>query len=74
MWYVPENRVAMLEPLATAPDFRRMGLGSAVVLESMRRVQALGAEVCWVGSGLPIYLAVGFEEKFTIFPWAKLLD
>ena len=74
MYYVPENKVAMLEPLATDPDYRRMGMASAVVRESMRRVQALGAEVCWVGADLPIYRALGFEVKFTIYPWAKLFD
>jgi predicted N-acetyltransferase YhbS len=74
MYYVPENKVAYLEPLATDPDYRRMGLAKAIVLESMRRVRALGAEVCWVGSGQPFYTAIGFEIKFTIFPWAKILE
>jgi predicted N-acetyltransferase YhbS len=74
MYYVPENRLAHLEPLATDPDYRRMGLAKAAILESLRRVQTLGAEVCWVGSGLPVYTATGFEIKFTIYPWAKILD
>jgi predicted N-acetyltransferase YhbS len=74
MYFIPENKVAMLEPLATDPDYRRMGMAKAAVLESMRRVQALGAEICWVGSGQPFYTAIGFEIKFTIYPWAKLFD
>jgi len=74
MYYVPESRVAMLEPLATDPDYRRMGMARAAVLESMRRVQALGAEVCWVGSDLPFYQALGFECKSTLYPWVKILE
>lgn len=74
MYYVPQNQVAYLEPLATDPKYRRRGLARAAILEGLRRVQALGAEVCWVGSGLPVYTATGFEIKFTIYPWAKLLE
>lgn len=74
MYYMPEIKVAYLEPLATDPDFRRMGMAKAAVLESMRRVQALGAEVCWVGSGQEFYTSIGFEIKFTIYPWAKILE
>lgn len=74
MYYIPEIKVAMLEPLATDPDFRRMGMAKAAVMESMRRVKALGAEVCWVGSGQEFYTSIGFEIKFTIYPWAKILE
>ena len=74
MWFVPQNRVAYIEPVATDPDYRRMGLGKAAVLESVRRVANLGAEVAWVGSGLDFYLGMDFEKMFTTFPWVKYLD
>lgn len=74
MFFVPENRVAMLEPLATDPDYRRMGMARAAVLESLRRVQALGPEVCWVGSDQQFYLSLGFERQYTANVWAKLLE
>lgn len=74
MFFEESNRVAYLEPLATDPDFRRMGLATAVIYESMRRVRDLGAELCWVGSGLEVYRAAGFEVQFTVYPWAKILD
>lgn len=74
MWYIPQHRVAYLEPLATDPDFRRMGLGKAVVYESMRRVQALGATLVWVGSGQEFYTAIGFQKIFKVYPWVKFLD
>jgi predicted N-acetyltransferase YhbS len=74
MYYDERNRAAYLEPLATDPAFRRMGLATAVIYESMRRVSALGAELCWVGSGLEVYRAVGFEVRFTVYPWAMILE
>jgi ribosomal protein S18 acetylase RimI-like enzyme len=45
MWVVAENRVAYVEPVATDPAYRRMGLGRAAVLESIRRAGAGGARV-----------------------------
>jgi len=74
IWVVPENRVAYVEPVATDPDYRRMGLGKAAVLECLRRAAALGAEVAWVGSGLEFYKAVGFETMFAAYPWVKVLE
>jgi predicted N-acetyltransferase YhbS len=71
MWYVPENRVGYVEPVATDPDYRRMGMGSAAVLESLRRVRDLGAEIAWVGSGLDFYQAIGFKKKFAVNAWIK---
>lgn len=39
-----------VEPVATDPDYRRMDLGKAAVLEGIRRCGELGAEVAYVGS------------------------
>lgn len=36
-WYEAVNKIAYVEPVATDPDFRRMGLGKAAVLEGVRR-------------------------------------
>jgi predicted N-acetyltransferase YhbS len=74
MWVVPQNKYAYLEPLATHPDYRRMGLGKAAVLESLRRAKALGAEVAWVGADLEFYRALGFEPTFRLKTWVKYLD
>jgi predicted N-acetyltransferase YhbS len=74
MWHIKENKVAYVEPVATDPDYRRMGLGKAAVLESVRRAAAEGAKVAWVGSGLKFYSAIGFEVKFAAVPWIKFLD
>ncbi len=74
IWVVLENKVAYVEPVATDPDFRRMGLGRAAVLESLRRAAELGAEVAWVGSGQEFYKAMGFETMFKFDVWVKFLD
>lgn len=74
MWVVPEKKFSYVEPVATHPDFRRMGLGKAAVLESLRRAKALGAEVAWVGSEIEFYKALGFEPMFRFKTWVKTLD
>jgi GNAT superfamily N-acetyltransferase len=72
-WFEPVNRVAMVEPVCTDPDFRALGLGKAAVLEALRRCQELGATVAYVGSTLPIYRSVGFKTVYTQHRWVKRL-
>lgn len=71
MWYEPNNRYGYVEPVATDPDYRMRGLGKAVVVESIRRCKELGAEIVFVGSTLPIYRSIGFEEVYTLRKWSK---
>jgi predicted N-acetyltransferase YhbS len=73
-WVVPENGVAYVEPVATDPAYRRMGLGTAAVLETLRRAAVDGAEVAWVGSSAPFYLAMGFTRRFTNELWLRDLE
>jgi len=73
MWIDAANRVAYVEPVATDPDYRRMGLGTAVVLEGVRRCVAEGATVAYVGSNQPFYLSMGFEVCATHALWRKVL-
>ncbi|MEZ4517179.1 MAG: GNAT family N-acetyltransferase [Chloroflexota bacterium] len=72
LWYEPVNRYAYVEPMATDPDFRRMGLGKAAMMEGIRRCAAEGATVAYVGSDQPYYLATGFEKLFDSRPWKKM--
>ncbi len=39
-WRDQVNQVGLFEPVGTHPDFRRLGLARAVMLEGMRRMQA----------------------------------
>jgi ribosomal protein S18 acetylase RimI-like enzyme len=43
-WLDPVNKVGQFEPVGTAPDFRRLGLGRAVLVEGMRQMKLRGME------------------------------
>jgi GNAT superfamily N-acetyltransferase len=70
MWYEPVHRLAYPEPVCTDPDYRRMGLGRAVVLESLRRCGELGAKVAYC-STIPLYLSIGFRPLFNNSIWQR---
>ena len=70
-WYESVNKIAYVEPVATDPDFRRMGLGQAAVQEGIRRCGALGATVAFVGSDQEFYKALGFTKSFDSNCWIK---
>jgi predicted N-acetyltransferase YhbS len=71
MFYEPTHCYALVEPVATDPDYRRRGLGKAAVLEGIRRCGALGATVAYVGSDQAFYLALGFNITYTTECWLK---
>lgn len=71
MWYEKTHKIAYVEPVATDPDYRFMGLGKAAVLEGVRRCGELGATVAFVGSGLAFYEAIGFRKMFAYYVWRK---
>lgn len=72
MAYEPENRIAYVEPVATDPDYRRMGLGRAAVLEGVRRCGRRGATVAYVGSAQPFYRAMGFRRIHGCSRWRRV--
>jgi predicted N-acetyltransferase YhbS len=71
MWYESVNQYAYVEPVATDPDYRRMGLGKAAVLEGIRRCGELGATVAYVGNDLLFYQSIGFKKVYTGECWVK---
>lgn len=71
MWQDHVNRVAYIEPVCTDPDYRRMGLGTAVVLEGIRRCCKEGAAIATVGSDQSFYMSMGFRMLFEINLWAR---
>jgi len=73
VWMDARNRMGILEPVGTHPDYRGRGLGREVVLEGVRRAAARGAERVWVGSGQPFYEAIGFRKALTSYRWTKEL-
>jgi GNAT superfamily N-acetyltransferase len=73
LWYDDALKCAFVEPVATHPSYRRMGLGTAAVMEGVRRCAALGAEFAFVGSSQPFYQAMGFKVMSVRNPWARTL-
>jgi predicted N-acetyltransferase YhbS len=71
LWFDPVNRFGYVEPVATDPDYRRMGLGTAAVLEGIRRCGELGATVAYAGTDMPFYLDMGFKKLFTMNCWIR---
>jgi GNAT superfamily N-acetyltransferase len=70
MWQDHVNRLAYVEPVCTDPDYRRRGLGTAAVLEAIRRCGAEGATIAVDGSG-PFYMSMGFRKLFDVNLWAR---
>jgi len=71
MWYVPANRYAYVEPVATDPDYREKGLASAAVLAGIRRCAYLGAKEAYVGTGTKLYEKIGFKIILANHWWEK---
>ena len=71
MWYDKNAGFAVVEPVATDPDYRKMGLGKAAVLEGIRRVGELGARKALVGSQQQFYYSIGFRPFSTFTLWKE---
>jgi predicted N-acetyltransferase YhbS len=69
MWYDPAGGFAVIEPAATDPDYRRMGLGKAAVLEGIKRVGERGAKLVLVGSSQQFYYSIGMRPAGTATLW-----
>jgi ribosomal protein S18 acetylase RimI-like enzyme len=76
-WLDSVNGVGYFEPVGTHPDFQRLGLGRAVLAESLRRMQVAGlthAAVCCDGDNpraLAFYQACGFQIVNTLLMYCK---
>lgn len=70
MWQDDACPSALLEPLATDPAYRKMGLGRVVVLEAIKRCGMLGAKRVYVGSNQQFYYSIGFRPYSTYTAWA----
>ena len=70
MWWVPENRLAYMEPLCTHPDHRRKGLASAALSRHYHRMKALGA-THMTGGRDPFYKKLGFGKGIHWTFWTR---
>ena len=71
MWLDPASPDALVEPVATDPMYRKLGLGRAAVLEGVRRCALRGAKRALVGSCQQFYYSIGFRPLNTYTWWVE---
>jgi GNAT superfamily N-acetyltransferase len=79
MWLDEANKTVEFEPVGTHPDYRRLGLGRAMMRHGMQLARAAGAThatvVCLGAPGHPkargLYYSVGFRELSRDAPLIK---
>ncbi|HEX2912565.1 MAG TPA: GNAT family N-acetyltransferase [Chloroflexia bacterium] len=78
-WFDPATRTGELITLGTHPDYRRQGLGSKLIAESLIRLGKLGAKVVYVNTAFNsasnlLYEAMGFDQYATAYRWSNELS
>lgn len=77
IWFDDVTRVGSFEPVGTAPEYQRLGLGKAIIHEGLHRLEQLGAEIAFVGSGSEeasaFYTSIGFNHCDVSDMWTKEL-
>jgi mycothiol synthase len=77
IWTDPVNQAGLFEPVGTHPDLQRKGLGSAVMLEGLRRLKRLGMKQAIVSTGednrpgIRFYETVGFQVIYSLETYGK---
>lgn len=72
MWWVPENKLAYMEPLCTIPKYRKMGLASAALSRHYKTMKPFGA-THMTGGGNPFYEKIGYGEGIHWYCWKREL-
>jgi ribosomal protein S18 acetylase RimI-like enzyme len=78
-WYDAHNRVGEFEPVGCHPGYRRKGLASAIMAESLRQMQSRGAVAAVVytknnnHAAIRCYASLGFKAVGTDRDWQKKL-
>jgi GNAT superfamily N-acetyltransferase len=70
-WYNPDTEICYVEPVVTIPEFRKYGLGKAIVYESINRCIEMGAKKAIVISDQQFYYRIGFEKYSICHLWEK---
>jgi len=68
------DKVALLGPLAIAPDWQRQGIGSAIVRAGLRRLESDGMTHVYVLGDPAYYSRFGFEADDNVTPPYSLPD
>ena len=70
MWIDGKNGYAYLEPLATVPYYRKLGLASIALTVAMKKTIPFGAKYC-IGGSIKFYTEFGFETIGYKEKWLK---
>ena len=76
-WWDPDAKLGLLEPVGARSSYRRLGLTKALIQETLRRFQELGADRAFVNSlanDVPsnaLYRSAGFTRVATWQQWAR---
>jgi len=75
IWFDDVTRSAYFEPVATVPAYQRQGLGQALLIEGLHRLQRMGATRAFVGgqsvAANALYQSVMDPEYALYEPWVK---
>jgi len=71
LWYDKQLDFGLIEPLATIPECRGLGLAKALVYEGVKRVFNQGADKVFVGSNQPFYYSIGMFPYQSHTIWEK---
>ena len=77
VWYDEKTGTGVFEPVGTHPDYQRLGLGKAMLIEGLRRLKDIGASCAYVESfgddRKAFYNSAGFETFDKDWYWTKEL-
>lgn len=83
VWHDAVNKSILFEPVGTHSDFRRRGIGKAMMVYVLKRMQAEhGIQGAYVAHELPdknaasgaLYASVGFRPKYHLHEYKKTLN
>ena len=73
-----ERKQGWIEVLATRREYRRMGIGKAILLSNLHRLKAAGMDVAKLGvdadnpnGALGLYESIGFQKIYTSLSYVK---
>lgn len=70
-WFDSVNKIAVIEPAGTHPNYQRQGLGRFLIEEGCLRLKKLGVKELWVCNEMDFYTSCGFKVVHQINIWNK---
>lgn len=63
-WYDSVNKIGILEPVGTIPEYRKIGFAKLLIFEGCNRLLDLGCSKIYVGSDQEFYKKIGFKIEY----------